>query len=35
MDLVTGKAEVDEDELTYPPLGTGKGAKFRYWLWGA
>ena len=34
MDLVTGKAEVDEDEKTYPIPGTSKAARFQTWLWG-
>lgn len=35
MDLTTGKAEVDEDELRYPPPPTTKSGKFLAWLWGA
>lgn len=35
IDLDTGRDEVDEDEKTYPPRATTKGAKFLQWLWGA
>lgn len=34
MDFTTGKKEVDEDELHYPPAGTTRYAKFQRWLWG-
>lgn len=34
MDFTTGKREVDEDELTYPPVGNTRWARFERWLWG-
>ncbi|EHY57987.1 Proline-specific permease [Exophiala dermatitidis] len=35
IDLDTARDEVDEDEKTYPPVPTGRWAKFLHWLWGA
>lgn len=34
MDLVTGKAEIDEEEEQYPALGTTKMAKVSHYVWG-
>lgn len=34
IDLHTGKAEIDEEELTYPPPPVSKSGKFSHWLWG-
>lgn len=34
MDFTTGKREIDEDELQYPPMGTTRKDRFERWLWG-
>jgi amino acid transporter len=34
MDFTTGKREIDDDELNYPPVGNTRSARFERWLWG-